>query len=72
MLNAFLCSLFRNQPITLVDFAIKLSEPRQFEEGYARLTAGCNACHATTDHPFVVIKAPETSAFPNQEFAPKR
>jgi hypothetical protein len=60
------------QPITLVDFAIKLSEPRQFDEGYARLTAGCNACHATTDHPFVVIKAPETSAFPNQDFEPKR
>jgi hypothetical protein len=60
------------QPITLVDFAIKLSEPRQFGEAYARLTAGCNACHATTDHPFVVIKAPETSAFPNQDFEPKR
>ena len=31
-----------------------------------------NACHATTDHPFVVIKAPDASAFPNQDFEPKR
>jgi hypothetical protein len=59
-------------PLTLTDFAIKASEPRQFGEAYARLTAGCNACHATTDHPFVVIKVPDASPFPNQEFKPKR
>jgi hypothetical protein len=59
-------------PLTLTEFAIKASEPRQFAEAYARLTAGCNACHATTDHPFVVIKEPDASAFPNQEFKPKR
>jgi hypothetical protein len=61
------------QPMALLDFAIKAAEPRQFGDAYARLTAGCNACHATTDHPFVVIKAPENpSAYPNQDFAPKR
>jgi hypothetical protein len=37
----------------------------------AAVEVGCNACHATTDHSFIVIKAPEASAFPNQEFAPK-
>lgn len=62
-----------SQPIALLDFAIKAQEPRQFGEGYARLTAGCNACHATTDHSFVVIKAPDSAAaFPNQDFQPKR
>jgi hypothetical protein len=61
------------QPMALLDFAIKAAEPRQFGDAFARLTAGCNACHATTDHPFVVIKAPENSAaYPNQDFAPKR
>ncbi len=59
-------------PLTLLDFAVKATEPRQFGEAYARLTAGCNACHATTDHSFVVIKEPESSPFPNQEFKPKR
>jgi hypothetical protein len=58
--------------IATLDFAIKAGEPRQFAESYARLTAGCNACHGTTDHPFVVIKAPEVSSFPNMDFEPKR
>ena len=62
-----------SQPLTVLDFAIKAGEPRQFGEAYGKLTAGCNACHATTDHPFVVIKAPDAAAsFPNQEFGVKR
>ena len=62
-----------SQPLAQLDFAIKANEPHQFGEGYVRLTAGCNACHATTDHPFVVIKTPDSAAaFPNQDFQPKR
>ena len=62
-----------SQPLTVLDFAVKAGEPRQFAEAYGKLTAGCNACHATTDHPFVVIKAPDApSAFPNQDFQIKR
>src|SRR5262249_58632163 len=38
-----------SQPITLIDFAIKLKYERQFEEAFDSLTKGCNACHATTD-----------------------
>jgi hypothetical protein len=60
------------QPFTLLDFAIKLGYRRQFDEAYDTLTKGCNACHATTDHSFVVIKAPDVSSFPNQDFEPKR
>ena len=60
------------QPLTLLDFAIKLGYQRQFDEAYESLTKGCNACHATTDHPFIVIKAPDASPFPDQDFAPKR
>jgi hypothetical protein len=59
--------------ITVLDFAVKANEPRQFAEAYDKLTAGCNACHATTEHPFVVIKTPDSAAaFPNQDFSPKR
>jgi hypothetical protein len=63
------------QPMLALDFAIKAAEPRMFVESYEKLTAGCNACHATTDHPFVVIKVPDpnaSAAFPNQDFQPKR
>jgi hypothetical protein len=59
------------QIFPVMDFAIKAGDPRQFSESYAKITAGCNACHTTADHNFIVIKAPEASSFPNQEFAPK-
>jgi len=61
-----------SRPITLLDVAIKLRSPKQFDEAYDQLTAGCNACHATTDNSFIVIKTPDASPFPNQDFQPKR
>jgi len=61
-----------SQQLTLIDVAIKFQYQRQFNEAYGKLTENCNACHATTDHAFVVIKVPEASAFPNQDFEPKR
>ena len=61
-----------DQPIKLIDYAIKLQYRRQFEEAFDSLTKGCNACHATTDQAFVVIKPPDASAFPNQDFEPKQ
>lgn len=61
------------QPMLSLDFAIKAAEPRLFVESFEKLTAGCNACHATTDHPFVVITVPNAnSPFLNQDFQPKR
>jgi hypothetical protein len=61
-----------SQPLLQLDYAIKLKFRRQFDEAYDSLTKGCNACHATTDHAFIVIKVPEVSAFPNQDFEPKQ
>jgi hypothetical protein len=58
--------------LPVLDFAIKAGEPRQFAQAYDKLTQGCNNCHATTDHPFVVIKTPDASAWPNQDFRPQR
>jgi hypothetical protein len=60
------------QPLLQIDAAIRLKYKRQFDEAFGKLTQACNACHATTEHPFVVIKVPDASAFPNQDFAPKR
>ena len=58
--------------IATLDFAIKAGEPRQFAEHYQKLTAGCNSCHASTGHPYIVIKVPDGAAFANQDFHPKR
>jgi hypothetical protein len=60
-----------SQPMDAVDAAIKAQNPQQFATAYAQLTAGCNACHVAADHPYVVIKTPDATAFPNQDFNPK-
>jgi hypothetical protein len=60
------------KPMNAVEAAIQSRDAKQFAAAYAELTAGCNACHAATDHPFVVIKAPDVSAFPNQDFGPRQ
>jgi hypothetical protein len=59
------------EPMQALDQAIKASDVRQFTEAYARLTAGCNACHEALGQP-VVIKVPDASVFPDQEFETKR
>jgi hypothetical protein len=56
------------EPMRAVEAAIKRHDPKKFVVAYDQLTQGCNACHVSLDHPFVVIKAPDASAFPNQEF----
>jgi hypothetical protein len=55
-----------------LDAAIKAKDPGAFTKAYADLTASCNACHQSGDHPMIVIKAPTVSgaAFPDQEFSP--
>jgi Zn-dependent M28 family amino/carboxypeptidase len=60
------------QPIKAVAAAIKQKDTQKFAEAYSQLTQGCNACHATSDHQFVVIKAPDASNFPNQDFSARQ
>ena len=61
-----------SQPESDLEAAIKQHDPQKFAEAFDRLTQGCNACHVAADHPYVVIKAPDASAFPNQDFSPRR
>ena len=60
------------EPLRAVDAAIKQRDPEKFAAAYGQLTQGCNACHATLDHAFVVIKPPDASAFSNQDFSSPR
>jgi hypothetical protein len=59
-----------SQPLNALQDAIRLQDPQKFAVAYGQLTQGCNACHAALFHPYVVIKAPDASAFPNQKFSP--
>ena len=59
------------EPLAALETAVKARDARGFGEAYGQLTAGCNACHATTDQSFVALKAPDVSEFPDQEFRPR-
>ena len=59
------------EPLAALETAVKARDARGFGAAFDQLTAGCNACHATTDHSFVVLKAPEVAEFPDQEFRPR-
>jgi hypothetical protein len=59
-----------NPPLNALDAAVKRQDPKAFAIAYGQLTQGCNACHMELDHPYVVIKTPDASAFPNQDFSP--
>lgn len=56
------------EAIKALDEAIQAGDARQFAQAYAGLTNGCNGCHTTLNHGYVVIKVPDQSAFENQDF----
>lgn len=67
-----LVDLALTQPLNAVEAAIKQQDAQKFAAAYDQLSQGCNACHMELDHPYVVIKTPDASAFPNQEFKAQR
>jgi hypothetical protein len=56
------------EPLTALETAVRAADARQFGDAYGQLTAGCNACHATTDHSYIVLRTPDVSEYPDQEF----
>ena len=59
------------EPLKALGAAVKSRNAADFAAAYAKLTAACNACHTAANHPFIVIKVPNQSAFPNQDFHAK-
>ena len=66
-----LVDLALSQPLKAIDAAIKEHDAKKFAAAYDQLSQGCNACHVELDHPYVVIKPADASAFPNQDFSPR-
>jgi len=60
-------------PMDAVDAAIKAKDQAAFTQAYANLTAACNACHQSADHPMIVIQVPAFTGtgFSDQDFSPK-
>ncbi len=56
-------------PIKEIDEVIDSGQWSRFEDAYDFLMDTCNACHAATEHSFVVVRAPRGQAAPlNQKF----
>lgn len=48
--------------------AIKAEDTQAFDTAYQQLVTNCNACHQSTNHPYIVIINPTTPALDNQQF----
>jgi hypothetical protein len=57
-----------SKPLRDLEEAIKGRNGERFAAAYGDLTEACNSCHAAVNYSFIVIQAPEQSAFPNQDF----
>ena len=54
------------QPMEALDAAIKAMDKAAYTKAYVDLTASCNACHQSANHPEIVIQVPTVSPFPDQ------
>jgi hypothetical protein len=59
-------------PIAAIEKAIDAKDRSAFINAFDKLTAGCNSCHRTLDHGFIVIQRPTSPPYSNQVFAPRR
>jgi hypothetical protein len=50
--------------------AVSAGDAAAFTGGFDRLTAGCNACHVTTERGMIVIQRPRSPPRDNLRFAP--
>jgi hypothetical protein len=57
-------------PLKALEKAIADKDRRAFEAAFDTLSAGCNSCHHTLDHAFIVIQRPALLPYSNQSFAP--
>jgi hypothetical protein len=59
-------------PIAALEKAVENKDKDSFTRAFDQLTAGCNSCHHTLDHAFIVIQRPTVSPYGNQSFAPQK
>ncbi len=59
-------------PIAALEKAVEAKDSAAFATAFDNLTAGCNFCHRTLDHGFIVIQRPASLPFTDQIFAPQK
>jgi hypothetical protein len=59
-------------PISAVEKAIEAKDRAAFASAFDKLTAGCNSCHHSLDHAFIVIQRPTSLPYSDQSFAAQK
>ena len=59
-------------PLAALQKAIDGKNSAAFTAAFDGLSAGCNACHHTLDHGFIVIQRPFSLPYSNQVFTPQK
>jgi hypothetical protein len=57
--------------VSQLEKAIAAKERETFVSAFDRLSAGCNGCHRTLDHAFIVIQRPVLLPYSDQNFSPR-
>jgi hypothetical protein len=58
--------------ISRLEKAIEGRDHEAFESAFDGLSTGCNACHRTLDHAFIVIQRPVLLPYGDQNFSPQQ
>jgi hypothetical protein len=58
-------------PMAALQEAVKAKDVQHFDTALGQLTEACNGCHTGVNRAMIVIKLPDASTYPNQDFAPK-
>ena len=60
------------EPMAALDQAIKAADAAKLAAAYTQLTEACNTCHQSAEVGMIVIKVPDFSPFPDQDFRPAK
>ena len=66
-----LVKMIAGREIPELEKAIDARDAAKFVSAFDALTAGCNGCHQSAKHGFIVIQRPSSLPYSNQSFSPK-
>jgi hypothetical protein len=64
--------MFVSPAFSAMEAVIRDRDAAKFADAYATINAGCNACHTSLGQSQVVIRTPEQTTYPDQEFRPQK
>ena len=59
-------------PFAALEQAVERKDRAAFVSAFDQLTAGCNSCHRSLDHAFIVIRRPTSLPYSDQLFATQK